>query len=79
MDDITQTVAVWKQKGLSTRASYVLAKAEISEAQLTNYQDVDALIGIKNCGAETAQEIWDFMTNPVPRMREVTFEELIPK
>ena len=60
-----QLVAYWKRNGLSTRASYVLAKAGISETQLASYRDLEALVHIKNCGAQTAQEIWDLMTNRV--------------
>ena len=75
---IIQLVADWKQKGLSTRASYVLAKADISEKQLATYPDIEALIKIKNCGSQTAQEIWDFMTNSKPEVKEVKFEDLIP-
>jgi len=75
---ITQLVADWKQKGLSTRASYVLAKAGISSWQLASYHDVEALICIKNCGSQTAQEIWNFMTNSERKVEEVKFEDLIP-
>ncbi len=60
---LDQSVDDWKQKGLGTRASYVLAKSEIGIAQLANYKNVDALLDIKNCGAETGREIWDFMKN----------------
>jgi hypothetical protein len=85
MDTITQTVDFWKAKGLSIRASYVLAKADISEAQLATYQNADALTDIKNCGAQTAQEIWDFITKPktgstgMPKVKEVSFDDLIPE
>ena len=75
---ITQLVADWKQKGLSTRASYVLAKADISEMQLATYHDIEALIKIKNCGSQTAQEIWNFMRNSKPEVKEVKFEDFIP-
>lgn len=75
---IRQLVAYWKRNGLSTRASYVLAKAGISETQLASYSDFEALIHIKNCGAQTAQEIWDLITNPERKVKEVKFEDLIP-
>ena len=75
---ITQLIADWKQKGLSTRASYVLAKADISEMQLATYYDLEALIKIKNCGSHTAQEIWDFIANSKREVKEVKFEDLIP-
>lgn len=73
-----QLVGYWKRNGLSTRASYVLAKAGISEAQLALYSNIEALVSIKNCGSQTAQEIWDFMTNPKREVKEVKFEDLIP-
>lgn len=79
MDKIAQTANAWKQKGLSTRASYVLAKGEISPLQLTEYKSVDELIHIKNCGSQTAQEILDFITVKSRTLREITFEDLIPK
>ena len=85
MDKIPQTVEFWKEKGLSIRASYVLAKADISEAQLATYQNADALTDIKNCGAQTAQEIWDFIAKPetgdigMPKVKEVSFDDLIPE
>lgn len=75
---IRQLVAYWKRNGLSTRASYVLAKAGISETQLASYSDFETLIHIKNCGAQTAQEIWDLITNPERKVKEVKFEDLIP-
>jgi len=75
---ITQLVAYWKRNGLSTRASYVLAKAGISETQLVSYSNIADLVSIKNCGSQTAQEIWDFMTNPEREVKEVRFEDLIP-
>lgn len=68
----------WKRRGLSTRASYVLAKAGISKPQLASYANIEALIGIRNCGSQTAQEIWDFMTNPQREVKEIKFEDLIP-
>ena len=74
----TQLVAYWKREGLSTRASYVLAKADISETQLASYDDIETLINLKNCGSQTAQKIWDFMTNPERKVKEVKFEDLIP-
>lgn len=52
-----QLVAYWKRNGLSTRASYVLAKAGISETQLALYSNIEALVSIKNCGSQAAQEI----------------------
>lgn len=96
---IAQSVSYWRQKGLSTRASYVLAKADISIAQLAKYKDVDSLVGnLKNCGFDTAEEIWASMKNlegvkadqgPLsnikprinrsPKVKEVRFEDLIPK
>ena len=75
---ITQLVAEWKLKGLSTRASYVLAKAGISETQLALYSNVEALVSIKNCGFQTAREICDFITNLKIEVKEVEFEDLIP-
>ena len=56
---ITQLAAYWKRNGLSTRASYVLAKAGISETQLAAYREMSVLLSLKNCGSETAKEIWD--------------------
>lgn len=96
---IAQSVSYWRQSGLSPRASYVLAKADISIAQLAKYKDVDSLIGnLKNCGFDTAEEIWASMKNlegvkadqgPLsnikpginrsPKVKEVRFEDLIPK
>ena len=73
-----QLVAYWKRNGLSTRASHVLTKAGISETQLASYRDLEALVYIKNCGAQTAQEIWDLITNPEREVKEVEFEDLIP-
>jgi DNA-directed RNA polymerase alpha subunit len=75
---ITQLAAYWKRNGLSTRASYVLAKAGISETQLVAYREISALLCLKNCGSETAKEIWDFMTNSGREVKEIKFEELIP-
>ena len=75
---ITQLLSYWQRNGLSTRASYVLAKAGISETQLASYSDIEALIRIKNCGSQTAQEIWNFMTNSKREVKEVKFEDLIP-
>ena len=84
MDKIAQTVDIWKRKGLSTRASHVLAKADISAEQLATYQKVDELIHIKNCGSQTAQEILDFIISGIDagsklEVKEVKFEDLIPK
>lgn len=79
MDKIAQAVDIWKKKGLSIRASHVLAKAEISAVQLATYESIDELIHIKNCGSHTAQEILDFITVKAETLREVTFEDLIPK
>lgn len=79
MDKIAQTVDIWKKKGLSIRASHVLAKADISTVQLTTYKNVDELLHIKNCGSQTAQEILDFITVKAETLREVKFEDLIPK
>lgn len=84
MDKIAQIVDIWKKKGLSIRASHVLAKADISEVQLAKYQKVDELIQIKNCGSQTAQEILDFITSDIDvgsqlEVKEVKFEDLIPK
>ena len=84
MDKIAQTVDIWKRKGLSTRASHVLAKAEISAMQLTTYKNVDELIHIKNCGSQTTQEILDFITSGIDagsklEVKEVKFEDLLPK
>ena len=56
---VTQLVAYWKRNGLSTRASYVLAKAGVSETQLVTYHEMSALLSLKNCGSETAKEIWN--------------------
>jgi DNA-directed RNA polymerase alpha subunit len=75
---ITQLAAYWKRNGLSTRASYVLAKAGISETQLVAYREISALLCLKNCGSETAKEISDFMANSEREVKEVKFEELIP-
>ena len=84
MDKIAQIVDIWKKKGLSLRASHVLAKADILEVQLAKYQKVDELIHIKNCGSQTAQEILDFITSDIDtdsqlEVKEVKFEDLIPK
>ncbi len=75
---VIELVSHWKRRGLSPRASYVLGKAGISEAQLASYANIKALTGIRNCGSQTAQEIWEFMTNPQHEMKEIKFEELIP-
>ncbi|MYB94328.1 hypothetical protein F4Y43_10750 [Candidatus Poribacteria bacterium] len=75
---ITELAAYWKRNGLSTRASYVLAKSGISETQLVAYREISALLCLKNCGSETAKEIWGFMTNSGREVKEVKFEELIP-
>lgn len=75
---ITELAAYWKRRGLSTRASYVLAKASVSETQLVRYREISALLCLKNCGSETVKEIWDFMTNSQREVKEVKFEELIP-
>ena len=77
-ESIAQTVALWKQKGLSTRASYVLTKSDISETELVTCNDVAALITIRNCGSETAQELRNFIANFKLEVREVKFEDLIP-
>ena len=84
MSKVAQTVDIWKKKGLSTRASHVLAKADISAVQLAIYKNVDELIHIKNCGSQTAQEILDFITSGIDagsnlEVKEVKFEDLIPK
>ncbi|MYK24053.1 hypothetical protein F4054_17565 [Candidatus Poribacteria bacterium] len=76
---ITELAAYWKRNGLSTRASYVLAKSGISETQLVAYREISALLCLKNCGSETAKEIWGFMTNSGREVKEVKFEELIQK
>lgn len=75
--ETSELVDNWKQQGLSTRASYVLAKAGISD--ITTYDSIEALIGIKNCGFHTAQEIWDFIENAEVKLKEVNFEDLIPE
>ena len=75
---ITQLAAYWKRNGLSTRASHVLAKAGVSETQLVTYREISALLCLKNCGSETAMEIWDFMSNSGREVKEVKFEELVP-
>ena len=75
---VTQLVADWKQKGLSTRASYVLAKEGIWETQLALYSNIEALVSIKNCGSQTTQEIWDFMTNSEREVKGIKFEYFIP-
>lgn len=73
-----ELVTHWKRKDLSTRASYVLAKTGISETELASYTNIEALTGIRNCGSQTAEEIWDFMTNPQREVKEIKFEDLIP-
>ena len=75
---VIELVTYWKRRGLSTRASYVLAKAGISEAELASYANIEALTSIRNCGSQTAEEIWDFMTNPQREVKEIKFEDLIP-
>ena len=72
------TCSLLERNGLSTRASYVLAKAGVSETQLVMYREISALFCLRNCGSETAKEIWDFMTNSGREVKEVKFEELIP-
>lgn len=61
---IIQLAAYWKRNGLSARASYVLAKAGVSETQLVTYREISALLCLKNCGSKTAKETWDFMATP---------------
>ncbi len=75
---ITQLTAYWKRRGISTRASCVLAKVGISETQLVTYREISTLLYLKNCGSETAKEIWDFMANSEREVKEVKFDELIP-
>ena len=74
---ITQLAAYWKRNGLSTRASYVLAKADVSETQLVAYREISALLCLKSCGSETTKEIWDFIANSGREVKEVKFEERI--
>ncbi len=76
---VIELVNHWKRRDLSTRASYVLAKAGISETELASYANIEALISIRNCGSQTAEEIWDFMPNPQREVKEIKFEDLIPK
>ena len=45
---------------------------------LALYSNIEALVGIKNCGSQTGKEIWVFMTNPEREVKEVKFEDLIP-
>lgn len=75
---VIELVNHWKRSGLSTRASYVLAKTGIRETELASYANIEALIGIRNCGSQTAEEIWDFMTNFQRKVKEIKFEDLIP-
>ena len=75
---VIELVNHWKRSGLSTRASYVLAKTGIRETELASYTNIEALIGIRNCGSQTAEEIWDFMMNPQHEVKEIKFEDLIP-
>jgi hypothetical protein len=75
---VIQLVAYWKRNGLSTRASYVLAKAGISETQLVLYSNIGALVSVRNCGSQTSRDIWDFMANSEREVKELKFEDLIP-
>lgn len=75
---VIELVSHWKRRGLSPRASYVLAKAGISQAELASYANIETLTGIRNCGSQTAEEIWDFMMNPQREVKEIKFEDLIP-
>ena len=62
---IDATAQFWRTKGLSVRASYCLAKADIANEQelIDKFTTLDSLIALRNCGRKTAEEIWEFLTN----------------
>jgi DNA-directed RNA polymerase alpha subunit len=59
-EDITN---FWRTKGLSVRASNVLAKAwiENEETLLEKLTAFEKVLSLRNCGRLTAQEIWKFI------------------
>ena len=60
----------WGAKGLSVRASNCLAIANIADEQelIERIPTLDCLFALRNCGKQTAEEIWTFLTNlePIP-------------
>ena len=62
---IDATTQFWRTKKLSVRASNCLAKANIANEQelIHKFTTFESLIALRNCGRETAEEIWKFLTN----------------
>lgn len=61
--DYDEIAEFWKKKGLTVRASNVLAKANIDNEerlleQLTTFEEI---LFLRNCGRLTAREIWKFI------------------
>ena len=59
------TAQFWRAKGFSVRASNCLAMANITDEQelIKKITTLDCLLDLRNCGKQTAEEIWAFLTN----------------
>ncbi len=59
------TAQFWRSKGLSVRASNCLSMANIIDEQelIEKIATLDCLLALRNCGRQTAEEIWAFLTN----------------
>ena len=59
------TAQFWGAKGLSVRASNCLSRANITDEQelIEKVTTLDFLLALRNCGKQTAEEIWAFLTN----------------
>lgn len=59
------TAQFWRAKGFSVRASNCLAIANITDEQelIEKITTLDCLLDLRNCGKQTAEEIWAFFTN----------------
>ena len=59
------TTQFWRYKGLSVRASNCLSMANIIDEQelIEKIATLDCLLALRNCGRQTAEEIWGFRTN----------------
>lgn len=59
------TAQFWISKGLSVRASNCLSMANIIDEQelIEKIATLDCLLALRNCGRQTAEEIWTFITN----------------
>ena len=62
------TVQFWRAKGLSVRASNCLAMANITDEQelIEKVTTLDYLLALRNCGKQTAEEVWTFLTHLKP-------------